>query len=517
MPTYLTEIVAAHRKAAAADDRDVRRAAVGRGRLPPARGFAAALATAATGGVAVIAEVKRRSPSKGPLAPDLDPADVAAAYAAGGATCLSVLTDRDYFGGSPADLLAARSAAGLPVLRKDFTVTVADVYDARLMGADAVLLIVAALSDRELADFAAAAAEVGLDALVEVHDEPELDRALAAGATLVGVNQRDLATFSVDGERAERLAAAIPDDVVAVAESGIGGPEDAARLARRRLPGGARRRDARPGGRPGGRGRRAGRASGGPTGRRRAMRFVKICGITSEADALLAVGLGADALGFIFAPSPRQVSPAVVGDIVKRLPHGVLTVGVFRDDAPRRVVEIANQIGLGAVQLHGHETAEDTRWVRERVSCTIKAFPAGDRTIDRFDEFGADYLLIDGPSPGSGEVFDWRLGEGVVDPNRLIVSGGLRPDNVADAISHLHPFGVDVATGVEAAPGRKDPQKLREFVANARRAAAEVAAEHPPDPDDAAGARWRPAAGRAVRRWRQEVAPGDAPYDWMDG
>ena len=248
------------------------------------------------------------------------------------------------------------------------------------------------------------------------------------------------------------------------------------------------------------------------------MTFVKICGITSEADALLAVGLGADALGFIFAPSPRQIAPTAVSDIVKRLPHGVLTVGVFRDDAPRRVVEIANQIGLGAVQLHGHETAEDTRWVRERVSCTIKAFPAGDRTIDRFDEFGADYLLIDGPSPGSGEVFDWRLGEGVVDPNRLIVSGGLRPDNVADAISHLHPFGVDVATGVEAAPGRKDPQKLREFVANARRAAAEVAAEHPANPDDETGA--RPATGgrtTGAPGGGAEIAPGDTPYDWMDG
>jgi phosphoribosylanthranilate isomerase len=233
--------------------------------------------------------------------------------------------------------------------------------------------------------------------------------------------------------------------------------------------------------------------------------FVKICGLTSEADALLAVGLGADALGFIFAPSPRQVAPVVAADIVKRLPHGVLTVGVFRDEAPKRVVEIANQAGLGAVQLHGHETAADARWVRERVSCTIKAFPAGERTIGRFEEFGADFLLIDGPSPGSGEVFDWRLGEGVVDPNRLIVSGGLRPDNVADAIWHLHPFGVDVASGVESAPGRKDPQKVREFIVNARRAAVEVAAEHPEEPP--AGAPGTDLDGR----------PGGAPYDWMDG
>ncbi|HEX3946741.1 MAG TPA: indole-3-glycerol-phosphate synthase, partial [Acidimicrobiales bacterium] len=186
---------------------------------------------AATGGLAVVAEVKRRSPSKGDLAPGLDPAEVAAAYAAGGASCLSVLTDRDYFGGSPDDLVAARAAVGLPVLRKDFTVGAADVCDARLMGADAVLLIVAALDQRELTELAALADRLGLDALVEVHDRAELDRALDAGARLVGVNQRDLATFAVDPARAEQLAAAIPDGVVAVAESGVGGPIDAARLA----------------------------------------------------------------------------------------------------------------------------------------------------------------------------------------------------------------------------------------------------------------------------------------------
>jgi phosphoribosylanthranilate isomerase len=234
--------------------------------------------------------------------------------------------------------------------------------------------------------------------------------------------------------------------------------------------------------------------------------LVKICGITSEADALLAVGLGADAVGFIFAPSPRQVSATAVADIVKRLPHGVLTVGVFRDEAPSRVVELANHIGLGAVQLHGHETAEESRWVRERVSCTIKAFTAGDRAIGRFAEFGADYLMIDGPSPGSGEVFDWRLGEGVADPNRLIVSGGLHPGNVAQAVAHLRPFGVDVASGVESAPGRKDPHRIRDFVANARQASRELEREHPgagdPDDDPPVGGGERAASG---------------PYDWRDG
>jgi len=179
----------------------------------------------------VIAEVKRRSPSKGDLDPALDPAALAVEYEAGGAACLSVLTDGEYFGGSAGDLVAARSAVALPVLRKDFTVSDRDVLDARVMGADAVLLIAAALDDDDLARFHALTRSLGMDALVEVHDEAELARALDVGATLVGVNQRDLSTFEVDGDRAERVASAIPAGVLAVAESGIDGPAAARRLA----------------------------------------------------------------------------------------------------------------------------------------------------------------------------------------------------------------------------------------------------------------------------------------------
>jgi indole-3-glycerol phosphate synthase len=219
--TYLTGILATHRARAAADGRrpdDLLERALS---CAPTRPFAAALAAPEGGALAVIAEVKRRSPSRGPIDPDLDPAAMAAEYEAGGAACLSVLTDAEYFAGSAGDLAAARGACALPVLRKDFTVSAADVCDARLMGADAVLLIVAALTDDEIAAFLALARELTLDALVEVHDEDELDRALDAGAELVGVNQRDLTTFSVDPGRAARLGGLIPPDVVAVAESGI--------------------------------------------------------------------------------------------------------------------------------------------------------------------------------------------------------------------------------------------------------------------------------------------------------
>ncbi len=229
MATYLDRIIAAHRAQAAEDVRPLevlRKEALAQ---PPVRGFAQAIASADR--LAVIAEVKRASPSKGDLNRDLDPAVVAKAYESGGATCLSVLTDEAWFQGSADDLRAARAAVGLPVLRKDFTVSAADVCDARIMGADAVLLIVAALADGELADLHALAAEVGLDVLVEVHDEPELERALAVGATLVGVNQRDLVTFEVDTDRAVRMAPQMPGGVVRVAESGVRGVEDASLLA----------------------------------------------------------------------------------------------------------------------------------------------------------------------------------------------------------------------------------------------------------------------------------------------
>jgi phosphoribosylanthranilate isomerase len=225
--------------------------------------------------------------------------------------------------------------------------------------------------------------------------------------------------------------------------------------------------------------------------------FVKICGITSEADALLCVSFGADAVGFIFAPSSRQVSVQLAGDIAKRLPPEILTVGIFRDEAPQRVVQKVQQAGLGAAQLHGHESSQETAWVRARLPMVIKAFPAGDRTISRFEEFGADYLLIDGDNPGSGEVFDWRLAEGVADPGRLIVSGGLRADNVGAAIAHLRPWGVDVSSGVEASPGVKDPTKLRDFM-NAARTAAVIAATRPDEPTAE-----HPAVG--------------GPFDWQEG
>ena len=227
--TYLEKIVAAHRARASADGRDLHVLVAQAEAVEPPRGFSDRIVDHR--GLAVVAEIKRRSPSKGDIDPGLDPAAVASEYAAGGAACLSVLTDEQFFGGSEQDLAATRQSVSLPVLRKDFTVCEVDVCEARIMGADAVLLIAAALSEEELGTLHTLARELEMDALVEVHDHEELERALSIGAELVGVNQRDLRSFEVDPKRAALLAASIPPEVIAVAESGIAGPGDAGALA----------------------------------------------------------------------------------------------------------------------------------------------------------------------------------------------------------------------------------------------------------------------------------------------
>lgn len=200
--------------------------------------------------------------------------------------------------------------------------------------------------------------------------------------------------------------------------------------------------------------------------------FVKICGITSEDDALLAVAMGADAVGFIMAPSPRQIAPQRVYDITRRLPPEILTVGVFRNELPSRVVELAHKSGVKAVQLHGG-TPDQSREVASHFRWFIKAFHAGDESLPRADQYGTDMIILDAPSPGSGKVFDWNLAGDAPDSLKLILAGGLNPDNVAAAIAEVEPWGVDVATGVERSPGRKDPLAVKHFIENARGAAPE--------------------------------------------
>ena len=217
--------------------------------------------------------------------------------------------------------------------------------------------------------------------------------------------------------------------------------------------------------------------------------FVKICGITNEEDALMATALGADAVGFVFAPSTRQVSVGTVRDIAKRLPPEIVTVGVFRDQAPQLVIDTVLEAGLRAVQLHGHESPQDAAEIRPYVQALIVALAAGDPALAHVDSYGADALLLDSPVPGAGKVFDWALAEGVPVGRRMILAGGLTPDNVGDAVREVQPWGVDTSTGVQVDgdPLRKDPLKVQRFVRNAR-----AAAPQPYHPE------------------------GNGPFDWAD-
>jgi phosphoribosylanthranilate isomerase len=208
--------------------------------------------------------------------------------------------------------------------------------------------------------------------------------------------------------------------------------------------------------------------------------FVKICGITDPADAEVAVGAGADAVGMIFAPSRRYVDLDQARAIAAVVPDHVLLVGVFRDHLVREVLETVEAVGLRAVQLHGSETPRTSQQVHEHVPVLIRALAAGDPQLAEIDEHGADVVLLDAPTPGAGVAFDWALVGDLTRRHRILLAGGLRPDTVTDAIAQVQPWGVDVASGVEARPGRKDPDAVRAFVTAAKAAGAGCGATHPP-------------------------------------
>lgn len=219
--------------------------------------------------------------------------------------------------------------------------------------------------------------------------------------------------------------------------------------------------------------------------------WVKICGITSEDDGLLAVALGADALGFVFAPSPRQMSVSAVRDIIRRIPPEITTVGVFRDELPQRVVEICGETGITVAQLHGHESPSDAEYVRRHVKGVIGAFGANDPRAESWRDYHADLVLIDGSVPGQGgEWFSTQSVPPLIPSARLVVAGGLTPDNVTAAILATGPFGVDVSRGVESRVGVKDPMRLKRFIDNAKSV--------------------------MVDQTNVDESDDIAPYDWMD-
>jgi indole-3-glycerol phosphate synthase/phosphoribosylanthranilate isomerase len=416
---------------------------------PTARSLKAALAAP---GARFVMEVKRASPSKGVLRQSVDPAVIARAYR-GSADAISVLTDAPYFGGSFDDLAAVRREFSGPILAKDFVVDPRQVPEARLHGADAVLVMLSVLDDGEAAAVMAEARRLGMDALVETHDEAEVARAVALGAEIIGINNRDLKSLTVDLAVTERLARLVPADRLVVAESGIEGRGDVERLAPHAdafLVGSSLM------------------AAPDPALAARALAYgrVKVCGLTDQGDAAMAAAVGASFAGLIMVPNtPRAVSRGQAEALAAAA--GVPAVGVFRNEKPAVVADAARAIGLAAVQLHGEEDAAYIRGLRALLPDATEIWAVAAVGPDLpAPRLGADRTLFDtkanGRSGGTGLPFDWGRIAGREDLGQGIVAGGLSPENAADA-AKLGAYALDVSSGVEMAPGRKDETKMHAF------------------------------------------------------
>jgi indole-3-glycerol phosphate synthase/phosphoribosylanthranilate isomerase len=419
---------------------------------PTQRSLRAALARP---GARFVMEVKRVSPSEGTLREAADPAALARAYR-GAADAISVLTDGPYFGGSFKDLEAVRAAFEGPILAKDFVVDPRQVPEARRHGADAVLVMLSVLDDAEAREIIEEARRLGMDALVEAHDEEEVRRAVALGAPIIGINNRELKTLKVDLAVTERLAGLIPSDRLVVAESGISNRADVERLSAHAdafLVGSALMR------------------ADNPAEAARALAFgrVKVCGLTDRHDLELAAEMGASYAGLIMVPNtPRAVTLAEAKEIaVASQGLAIRLVGVFRNAPVPEVVDAARSLQLAAVQLHGQEDRAYIATLRTLLpeACEVWAVGAVGPNLPQ-PRVGADRTIFDtavgGQSGGTGRCFDWSRLEGRQDLATALLAGGLKPAN-ARAASGVGAFAIDVSSGVEMAPGRKDAGKLHAF------------------------------------------------------
>ena len=373
-------------------------------------------------GLRAIAEVKRRSPSAGELRPDADPARLAPAFAAAGAAAISVLVD-DRFGGSLDDLRAARVATGLPLLGKGFFRSEDALAALAEAGADAVLLLLRDLDDIEASRLQARARELGLDALVEAHDAVELERAICLGADPIGINARDLSTFRIDRNVQLELVAAAPRDRVVVAESGVWSRAQgaAAELAGADaiLVGSALMRAPDPAAK---------------LAELISRPLVKVCGLTRAEDVAVAVESGADLVGFILARETPRQAPAVLA-----APDTVLRVAVFVGEAEETDADL--------VQLYAREDGH-----RARDGVLLR----GGREVARVFDLPWER---DDPQ---------HLERAASADGRVMLAGGLGPGNVAAAIRAVRPWAVDASSSLEVAPGMKDAERVRAYVAAAR-------------------------------------------------
>jgi len=399
-----------------------------------------------------ILECKKASPSKGLLRADFDPVAIAREYATV-ADGISVLTDEKFFQGRLDYVAKVRAAVDVPVLCKDFIVDPFQIYEARRYGADAILLMMNVLDDATFEKCFAAATSLSMDALVEVHNEEELARAIALNARIIGINNRSFADLSVDLATTEKLAAKVPSDAVLISESGIENHADVVRL--RPLVNAF--------------------LVGSSLVRQADLRFainalvygpVKVCGLTRREDALAAHELGAVYGGLIFAAeSKRRVSLSQAAEIARDVP--LRFVGVFANHPVEEVANCAQTLSLFAVQLHGREDDNYIETLRSHLRPSVeiwKAVPVTDRVADISTR--ATRNLFDGKTGGGGLPFDWSLLKHT-DLQAAVVAGGLNPENAARA-ERLGAFALDVNSGVEISPGVKDRKMIENFMRNLR-------------------------------------------------
>jgi len=407
---------------------------------PTQRSLAAVLSNS---GARFILEIKKASPSEGAIRPGADPAALARGYA-GVADALSVLCDAAYFGGSLDDLAAARREFDGPILAKDFFIDPRQVPEARLVGADAVLVMLSLLNDDGAREIIDEAGRLGMDALVEVHDEAEMRRALALGAPLIGINNRDLRDLSIDLSTTERLAKLAPDRTL-ISESGIHDRADVERLSPLVdgfLIGSSLMRTAEPA----------------QAARELIFGRVKLCGLNSAA-ALTAARPAAFA-GFVFVSgSPRDVTPHEAAPLAGTArAAGVLPVGVFRNEAVGIVVDAAKLMNLHAVQLHGREDGDYVDALRGLLPGT-EIWTAVSVGRDALESRGGDRVLFDNADGGTGATFDWSLVADRPELPRALIAGGIGPHN-ARVAAQLGAYALDVGSAVDERPGVKSRERI---------------------------------------------------------
>jgi indole-3-glycerol phosphate synthase/phosphoribosylanthranilate isomerase len=395
-------------------------------------------------GARFILEIKKASPSAGAIRANADVAAVSRGYA-GVADALSVLADREFFGGSLGDLADARREFDGPILAKDFFLDPRQVAEARIAGADAVLAMLALLDDAQAREIIAEARRLRMDVLVEVHDEAEMRRALALGARLIGINNRNLEDLSVDLATTERLAAMAPGRLL-VSESGIAGRGDVERLAPHVdafLVGTSLMRSREPA----------------LAARELVFGKVKLCGLARPDD--IAAARAAAFAGFVFVPeSIRHVTAREMLPLAGLArDFGMLSVGVFRDAPSGAVADISARLDLHAVQLHGSEDAEYASSLRRRLPRSCEIWTAVSVGREPLVSRGGDRLVFDHGEGGTGRTFDWRRVRGHPELQRAIVAGGIGPHN-AVAARRLGAYAIDVGSAMEGAPGRKSPERI---------------------------------------------------------